>query len=244
MPPAYLTFSIDDGHPKDLETADLLSKYGLKATFYIPATNPERPVMSASQIRTVAQTFEVGAHTYNHKTLTRLPLQTLRAEIQDGKKWLEDIIGSEVISFCYPKGMFSPAVVKVVSESGFLGARTCMANLTTFPKNRFLWGVSSHARSHSPMIRIRYALSVGNYEGILNYVTHFRFSRDWEQHFLYAMDMVEKNGGISHLYFHSWELDKHGEWPKLRNLLDVIADRELVSVENGELFRLRSKSSR
>ena len=61
MPPTYLTFSIDDGHPKDLETADLLSKYGLKATFYIPATNPERPVMSASQIRTVAQTFEVGA---------------------------------------------------------------------------------------------------------------------------------------------------------------------------------------
>ena len=29
----YVTISVDDGHPTDLRTVDLLHKYGLKATF-------------------------------------------------------------------------------------------------------------------------------------------------------------------------------------------------------------------
>jgi peptidoglycan/xylan/chitin deacetylase (PgdA/CDA1 family) len=32
----YVTISVDDGHPTDLRTVDLLHKYGLTATFYIP----------------------------------------------------------------------------------------------------------------------------------------------------------------------------------------------------------------
>jgi hypothetical protein len=36
----YVTISVDDGHPTDLRTADLLDKYGLGAIFYIPASNP------------------------------------------------------------------------------------------------------------------------------------------------------------------------------------------------------------
>ena len=239
MPSSYITFSIDDGHPKDLNAAELLSKYDLKGTFYIPATNPEREVMSASQIRSIAQDFEVGAHTYGHRPLTRLPLETVRAEVANGKKWLEDIVGSEVISFCYPRGEFSSRVVKVVSECGFLGARTCMFNLTTFPKNPWLWGVTTHAYSHSPTIQIRHALLERNYEGLVNYATHFRFARDWERHFLYGMDLAKGNGGISHLYLHSWELDEHGEWPKLENLLAAVSHRNFVPVDNGELFRLR-----
>ena len=42
----YLTISVDDGHPTDFKSAELLARYGLKATFYIPARNPEREVMT------------------------------------------------------------------------------------------------------------------------------------------------------------------------------------------------------
>jgi peptidoglycan/xylan/chitin deacetylase (PgdA/CDA1 family) len=43
----YLTVSVDDGSVSDMRAADLLEKYGLKATFYIPATNWERPCCTA-----------------------------------------------------------------------------------------------------------------------------------------------------------------------------------------------------
>ena len=238
---SYITFSIDDGHPKDLRTADLLNKFELKATFYIPATNPEHPVMSASQIRNLAQAFEVGAHTYSHRSLTRLSRQDIMVEIQDGKKWLEDIIGSEVSSFCYPKGKFSRKVVNVVSECGFLGARTCMFNLMSFPRNRYLWGVTTHACSQSSIIQIRHALLEGNYEGFLNYISRFRCTEDWERQFRYGIDIAEQRNAIAHLYFHSWEIDQHGEWSKLKNIIDLISAGDLVSVENGELFKLHNE---
>ena len=63
MPERFVTISIDDGHVTDLRTAELLTKYGLQATFYICARNPERPVMELAQIRELAKAFEIGAHT-------------------------------------------------------------------------------------------------------------------------------------------------------------------------------------
>ena len=39
----YLTISVDDGHPADLRTADLLARFDIAVTLDVPAVNPERP---------------------------------------------------------------------------------------------------------------------------------------------------------------------------------------------------------
>ena len=96
---SFVTISVDDGHPTDLHTQDLLEKYGLKATFYIPAANRERPVMSRSEIQQLGKRFEIGGHTMNHVPLKSLSPERARAEINDGKKWLEDLLGVPVPSF-------------------------------------------------------------------------------------------------------------------------------------------------
>src|SRR5579872_6682713 len=93
---AFVTVSVDDGHPTDLRTAELLHKYGLKATFYAPAANPERPVMSATDLRRLSSSFEVGGHTLNHVPLPSLPRERAWAEIVDCKNWLEDLTGKTV----------------------------------------------------------------------------------------------------------------------------------------------------
>src|SRR5262249_28191930 len=155
MNQSFVTISVDDGHPTDFRTKDLLDKYGLKATFYIPATNPERPVMSRAEIQQLGSRFEIGGHTMNHQPLKSLAPAQARAEINDGKKWLEDLLGVAVDSFCYPRGKFNARVAAMVEEAGFLGARTCFFNLNTFPKNPFYWGVSTHASPHSPAIHVR-----------------------------------------------------------------------------------------
>jgi peptidoglycan/xylan/chitin deacetylase (PgdA/CDA1 family) len=235
--PAYLTISVDDGHPTDLKSAELLQKLGLKATFYIPARNPERQLMSEPMIRELAGIFELGSHTYNHKPLSDLHDWAARAEITEGKKWLEDITGSEVVSFCYPRGKFHGGTVKLVSEAGFLGARTCLFNLHGFPQNPFLWGVSTHAYSHSIITQIRHALLERNCRGVSNFAIVHKFARDWASHFYRAVDFVEQHGGVAHLYFHSWEIDELKQWSKLENLLESISQRKtLVRVTNGDLF--------
>ncbi len=236
---AHLAISVDDGHPADLQAAELLQKFGLRATFYIPARNPERAVMSLAGIQEVARYFEVGSHTFNHKPLRDLSDEEARAEINDGKRWLEDLTGDTVVAFCYPKGKFHSGTVKLVREAGFVGARTCCLNVNSFPKNPFSWGVSTHGYSHSAAIQIRHAVLERNFNGIFNFVFIHKLAQDWCEHFRHAVDFVEKHGGVAHLYFHSWEIEEQGQWNKLKQLLENISQRQdLLRLTNGDLFKL------
>ena len=239
---AFVTFSVDDGHPLDMRTADLLQKYGLKATFYIPARNAEREVMPESQIRDLSRNFEIGAHTLNHVRLAGLPRQQMRAELQDGKRWVEDLTGKPATAFCYPGGKFDNDVLAEVEEAGFVGARTCMFNLTSFPKNPFLWGVSTHACSHPALIQVRHALLEKNFSGAWNFVTAYRAATDWLDHFQAGLKHVSEQGGVAHLYFHSWEIEELKDWAKLETALATVAKMTtLRRITNGELFAIPSQ---
>jgi peptidoglycan/xylan/chitin deacetylase (PgdA/CDA1 family) len=238
MPARYLTISVDDGHMTDLRTAELLSKYGLQATFYIPARNPERPVMPMVQIRQLASSFEIGAHTLNHVPLKSLPESQAWAEISGSKQWLEDTIGTQAVSFCYPMGKFNAATPALVKNAGFHGARTTFFNLHTFPRNPYLWGVSTHAYSHSKAIQLRHAVMEGNFLGMLNFVRTYNCTTDWQKQFLHGLDHIEQYGGVAHLYLHSWEIDELGQWDRLEDVFATISRRNLTKLTNGALFQL------
>jgi peptidoglycan-N-acetylglucosamine deacetylase len=234
----YVTISVDDGYPADIKVADLLHKFNLQATFYVPARNAEHAVMGAAEIRQLSQRFEIGAHTYNHVALAGLPDELASSEIADGKKWLEEVLGTVVSSFCYPKGKFNASTVALVRKAGFQGARTCLFNLHEFPKDPFRWGLSTHAGNHTVAIQLRHAILEQNFVGIRNFFSCYNASTDWQSHFRCALDQVQKQGGIAHLYLHSWEIEESGEWEKLEAVLNSISDRNLKPVTNGELFRL------
>lgn len=92
----YVTISVDDGSAEDMKTAELLHKHGLQATFYVPARNPERPVIASEQMRELARRFEVGSHTLNHAPLKFMSDGKAFREIVEGKQWLEQALGSPV----------------------------------------------------------------------------------------------------------------------------------------------------
>lgn len=238
----YVTISIDDGCGDDLRTAELLSRYGLQATFYIPARNPERPVIAAREIRELAKRFEIGSHTYNHAPLRFVSDERAAREIKLGKDWLEGVLGERVISFCYPRGKFNGTTPRLVKEAGFLGARTTLMDLHESPQNPFLCGISTQAYSHSKAIHIRHALLERNFVGIRNFFLYYKGTTDWQQHFLYALDNVQEHGGIAHLMLHSWEMEELGEWHKLDSVFDLISRGHMACVTNGNLFRLWSSS--
>ncbi|MBI5685325.1 MAG: polysaccharide deacetylase family protein [Verrucomicrobia bacterium] len=237
--PAYLTISVDDGHPLDMRTAELLDRHGLKATFYVPAANREHEVMAKKQVRELSRRFEMGGHTYNHLPLASLPDDQARAEIRDGKHWLEDVTGQPARAFCYPQGKFTARTVELVKKAGFLGARTCFFNRSELPRDLFRCGVSTHAYSHSAVIQVRHALLEANFKGVVDFFRVHKAARDWELHFQRAVAAVEREGGVAHLYFHSWEIDDMRDWAKLARAFEYAASRkELTRVTNGELFAI------
>lgn len=240
----YVTISVDDGSVEDLKTAELLHKHGLQATFYIPARNPERPVVTPAQIRELSQRFEVGSHTLNHAPLKFMSDQKAAKEINGGKQWLQDVLGKPVQSFCYPRGKFNGTTPMLVERAGFLGARCSLLNLHEFPRNRFLWGVSTLAFPLSKVIHVRHALLEGNFTGIRNFFGRYKGATDWRQHFAHALDYVEHHGGMAHLMMHSWEIEELGEWQKLDSVFEAISRRRMIRVSNGDLFRLWTASRR
>lgn len=234
-----LTVSVDDGHPADTRTAELLGKHGLKATFYVLGSNPERAVLHGDDLRSLATDFEIGAHTFCHRPLTRLDDEEAYSEILNGKQWLEDLLGVSPTSFCYPMGKFTRATVRLVRDAGFIGARTCMFNVTSFPSDPYRVGVSTHAYSHRPDVQLRHALLQGNFRGVRDFVRVHRLARGWAVHFAAALDWVNLHGGVAHLYLHSWEIDENDDWRTLDAVLEHAAGFDhFERVTNGELFQL------
>lgn len=235
----YLTISVDDGHTTDARTAELLSKHRLPATFYVPATNPERELLAPATLREISDSFEIGAHTYTHCSLDVLSDADASREIRDGKRALEDRIGKPVVAFCYPRGKLNRRTPRLVREAGLCGARTSMFNLSEFPTDPYHVGVSTHARPYARHVQLRHALLHGNFRGARNFLSVHRLARNWARHFAAAVDWVDRHGGVAHLYMHSWEIDAYGDWRKLDDVLAFAASHDhFARVTNGELFRL------
>jgi peptidoglycan-N-acetylglucosamine deacetylase len=234
-----LTISIDDGHVSDFSTAELLWKFGLKATFYIPRSNPERPVMAIAQIRELGTAFDIGGHTLSHHPLPPLDGERAWGEIRGCKDWLEDVLGRTIHSFCYPRGKYNRRIRSLIKKAGFVGARTCRYNLNSLPRDPFEAGVSTEAFSHSVAVHLRHAVLGNNYRGLIDFFRIHSMARDWELHFHRALDWVEIHGGVAHLYLHSWEIEDQGTWKKLERVLQAAASRKpLVSATNTDVFSL------
>src|SRR4030081_1623482 len=122
-PETYITTIGDDGHPLDLRVAELLTKYGIRGTFYVPKT-AEHGTMTAAHIRKLSAAFELGAHTLHHVVLTGTTEQKAWQEIAGSKSWLEDNIGSPCLLFCPPKGRYAGRHLEMIRRAGYLGLRS------------------------------------------------------------------------------------------------------------------------
>ena len=234
-----ITTSWDDGHPLDSRLADLLVKYGLPATFYVPVENPGRPVLPAADLRGLAAAeFEIGGHTYHHTRLLNVPPAEARTEIETGKAALEDLLGGPVASFCYVGGQHSPALALMVRQAGFIGARTSVRYRLWRPAanaNRFAMPTTVQAR---PLTRREDALQLlwaRNVGGLAHVAAGdprdvVGTARRWLAR--------AQNGGVWHLWGHSWEIEKFNLWAELEQVLALAAATRGQArwLTNGQLF--------
>lgn len=222
-----VTTSWDDGHKLDLKLANLLRKYNIGATFYISPLNHElenKDLLTESDIKKLSKDFEIGAHTLMHPNLTALSHQEAFSEIAKSKKCLEKITGKEITAFCYPYGKYNTPIVKTVKKAGFKLARITK-RFEYSVGNPFELATSTHAYSHlSDLV---------NPNIIYKYKTN-----NWEVLAKKQFNYVLENGGVFHLWGHSWEINKNKGWRKLENVLSFIGNRRDVEyITNSGLIK-------
>jgi peptidoglycan/xylan/chitin deacetylase (PgdA/CDA1 family) len=93
----------------------------------IGASCPLDLMMTSAQAAGLATAgFALGGHTVNHPILAQLDRETALHEIQEGRRYLEDISGSKLRHFAYPNGRpdsdYAAVSVQLVRDLGFAGA--------------------------------------------------------------------------------------------------------------------------
>ncbi len=76
----------------------------------------EFEIMSAEEAKTLPRLIEVGSHTRTHPILDKVTSERAEEEIAGSKLVLEDLLGKEVRTFCYPNGQFSEEVARLVAR--------------------------------------------------------------------------------------------------------------------------------
>jgi peptidoglycan-N-acetylglucosamine deacetylase len=241
-----VTTSWDDGNRSDLKVAELLRSRGIQGTFYIPIA-PYRgwPALSHAELRSLSsEGFEIGAHGYSHKLLRGLPPEKLTTEVRPCKPILEDILGKEVRMFCYPGGRYDTNVVRVLKEAGYCGARTVRMLATRLDFSPFEMPTTVQIFPHPRSNYLRNIARARKLEGLQVYVAQSRRLANWVELGKRLFDTVLRNGGVWHLYGHSWEIDELGLWEDLEQILEYVCKRKGVTyIPNWELIRFLPATS-
>ncbi len=230
MKKVSVTTSWDDGHVLDVRLAALLKKYGIKGTFYISPNDREfsqDKLLTRNQVKAIAEDFEIGAHTMTHPQLPLVSDEEARKEIVDSKKYLEEVTGKPVTSFCYPRGAYKPKHVAMVKEAGVTLARTVELFHASYT-NPLAMPTTRHAYLHWSV-----AWPIFKKVGFKKFLSCYL---NWDK---LAIELFNQtpNGEVFHLWGHSWEVDNNKDWERLEKTLAAISKRaEVVYVTNRALY--------
>ncbi|MGC9000842.1 polysaccharide deacetylase family protein [Caldisericum sp.] len=239
----YFTTSWDDGSVYDLKLAEILVKYGIKGTFYIPIKNVERnDILSPQQIKELSELFEIGGHTYNHYVLTKLPNHIAKDEIGKGKEELENIIGKNILCFCFPKGKFRKIHIQMVKQSGFLFARTTgyLRYKRIVDKKFNLLHTTLQVYPHKPYQYILSLTKRKDIEGLKSLIFNFSAISNWNKFSDTLLRKAVNEGVAFHLWGHSWEIEELNLWGMLESFFKevVLYKKNLIFVSNSELWKV------
>lgn len=127
--------------------------------------------------------------------------------------------------FCYPCGRYDRRVIGSVKKSGFLGARTTRMFSQSLSFERFEMPTSLQAFPHPPLNYLKNLGKRRDVPGIKRYFSKYSKCKSWVDMGKVMFDDVLKEGGIWHLYGHSWELEELGLWDQLQELFSYVANR-------------------
>jgi len=125
LPEKPIMISFDDGYREQFTiAAPLLTKYGFKAVFFVTTDAiGGRRMLKKKQIRLLSDEGHIIAnHTFQHKNLTRLTDSSLRTQIFESAKKLQQITGKEIEYLAYPYGIYNDSLGARLKNFGIKAA--------------------------------------------------------------------------------------------------------------------------
>jgi len=230
-----ITTSWDDGHIADFRLAEMLEKYKLEATFYVPAANPEHPVMNENELIQLSKKFEIGGHTMGHTRINKVSKQLFTDEILGCYLWLKDLTGKTPISFCFPGGVYNAAAVDYCIQTGFQIIRTTELLNPWLDLQKKLLPTTLQVYKHSEFTYYKHLLKRFNLTSLLLYLKSGR-SSDLQKNLEFYLSYIQQHGGCFHLWGHSWEIEEFNLWHDLENLFRTMSGLPGIEyVNNGAL---------
>jgi peptidoglycan/xylan/chitin deacetylase (PgdA/CDA1 family) len=137
-PRGTVALTFDDGTSDHASVVPgLLDELGVPGTIYVCpglsgqpypwAPDAGKTFMTEAQLIELAKhpRVEIGSHTNEHYELDDADEETALAQMAGCKKRLEELLGIEVVSFCYPRCHFSDAAARMAPKAGYKSAVTC-----------------------------------------------------------------------------------------------------------------------
>lgn len=136
LPPRAIALTFDDGYSSVVDFAwPLLRERGMPATLFAvsgylcgqkrfpwDAGRDEAlsRLVSAAELCDAAETgLGIGSHTVSHRWLPGLPRDQVWRELLQSRSELEDLLGTDIRTFAYPMGGWTPHVRQAVELAGY-----------------------------------------------------------------------------------------------------------------------------
>jgi peptidoglycan/xylan/chitin deacetylase (PgdA/CDA1 family) len=117
-----IIITFDDGYRDNYEQAyPIMSEYGFTGTIFCTTGSIGADTfLTAAQIMEMLRNgWEFGSHTVTHPHLPRCTTNDKQRELGESKKVLENLLGNQVTSFCYPYGEYDAESVSLLEQLGY-----------------------------------------------------------------------------------------------------------------------------
>jgi peptidoglycan/xylan/chitin deacetylase (PgdA/CDA1 family) len=195
-----LTMSYDDGKDEDRRLVEIFNQYGIKGTFHINSgiKGDPRRTIKQEEYRQLYKGHEVAAHTYNHPTIERCPMDQVVQQVLEDRKNLEEIMGYPVRGLSYPNGSYSKEIEELLPHLGIKYSRVVGSSESfAMPRNLYEWQATCH---HNNKLQ-----QLGEQFVALN-----------KTQYLYMM----------YVWGHSYEFADRNNWEVIEDFCKLVGNRE------------------
>jgi polysaccharide deacetylase family protein (PEP-CTERM system associated) len=127
---------------------ELTRERGVRATWFVLGWVAER--VPALVRRIASEGHEIASHGFEHELIGKLTPEQFRADIERSKKFLEDLVGTEVVGYRAPTFSITDWSIDVLQELGF---RYDSSAFPTVAHDRY--GKLAGVRADVPIVEIR-----------------------------------------------------------------------------------------
>ncbi len=127
IPRNTVVITLYDGKDSNLDAAKVLKELDLPATIFIAVDNVGKDnYLSQEDIQWILSntSITIGSHTLTNTYLPSLEDYQIRIEVAESRNKLQGMFDSNVNTFSYPVGGYTPQTIEDVKEAGYLCACT------------------------------------------------------------------------------------------------------------------------